>query len=240
MKLYHGTTEAVACRALRDGLLPRIAHGRSNWGHGITTESNPSLVYMTSVYAPYFGLQAIDCADIKAGFKIGIVEIETDMLQERWMRPDEDFIEQVTRNENDTKRLGIKGVGMAERTKWVRNHIDQFSGMWKLSVEHLGNCAHKGQLPAHAITRVSICQISASTLMLIAARDPAITWVNKKFCGDKYAMITRWCMGESVTLDEWLKLNHQEHMREQMPNEAVKWHEEQLNKNQTCVEILKP
>jgi len=131
VKIYHGTTAAVAKRALAEGLKPRNATGKSNWKHSV--ESNPSLIYLTTTYAPYYALQG---AQKRKGEKIAIIEIETDLLDETKMRPDEDFIEQVTRRDKKNS-AGIVGDTMNERTAYIRNHIDEFDKSWKLSVEHV-------------------------------------------------------------------------------------------------------
>ena len=53
MKLYHGTTEAVARKALREGLRTRSETGSTgNWQH--TVSSPTDRVYLTEAYAPYF------------------------------------------------------------------------------------------------------------------------------------------------------------------------------------------
>ena len=77
-------------QAKTEGLRPRKLTGKSNWKHIV--ESNPSLIYLTTAYAPYYALCAVDG---NKGEKIAIVEIETDLLNESNFRPDEDFIEQV-------------------------------------------------------------------------------------------------------------------------------------------------
>jgi hypothetical protein len=126
VKLYHGTSERIGRLALTKGLSPRKLTGQSNWKHMV--ESHPDLVYLTTVYAPYFGLQAAK------GKKMAIVEVETDLLDEFKMLPDEDFIEQVTRADKKNK-VGIEGRTLNERTEYIRNYLDEFSGFWRQSSE---------------------------------------------------------------------------------------------------------
>lgn len=197
VKLYHGTTETIGLQAKAEGLRPRKMTGKSNWKHIV--ESNPSLIYLTTAYAPYYALQAVN-----EGENIAIVEIETDLLDESKFRPDEDFIEQVTRKD-EKNSAGIIGKTMNERTKYIRNHIDEFSNSWKLSVEHLGNCGYKGIITGKAITRVSVVDISKCLSMCSEVLEAVITLANFSVCGAQYRMMTRWFMGEPVTVEDWFR-----------------------------------
>lgn len=161
-------------------------------------ESHPDLVYLTVAYAPYFGLQAAK------GKKMAIVEIDTDSLDESKMLPDEDFIEQVTRTDKKNT-VGIDGKTLNERTEYIRNHLDEFSGFWRESVEHLGHCAYKGVIPNSAVTRVAVIEISKCRQMCFEALEPTITIINYKICGPQYRTLTKWFMGEPVTVKEWLQ-----------------------------------
>jgi hypothetical protein len=196
VKLYHGTTERIGRLAIKEGLRPRKLTGKSNWKHFV--ESHPSLVYLTKAYAPYYALQVV------RGKKIAIVEIETNLLDEFKLLPDEDFIEQATRCDKQNKTR-IEGKTIAERTEYIRNHLDEFSGFWGTSVEHLGNCAYEGIIPKTAITRLAIIDISKCGEMCFEANEPIITIMNYRLCGTQFRMLTRWFMGETVTMDEWFK-----------------------------------
>ena len=196
VKLYHGTTERIGRLALKEGLRPRKLTGKSNWKNFV--ESHPSLVYLTKAYAPYYALQVV------RGKKLAIVEIETNSLDVFKMRPDEDFIEQVTRQDKQNK-TAIEGKTISERTEYVRNHLDEFSGFWRTSVEHLGNCAYEGVVPKTAITRVAVVDISKCQAMCAEALEPIISIMNYRICGPQLRMLTQWFMGETVTVEEWFK-----------------------------------
>ena len=235
MKIYHGTTAAVAKRALAEGLKPRNATGKSNWKHSV--ESNPSLIYLTTTYAPYYALQG---AQKRKGEKIAIIEIETDLLDETKMRPDEDFIEQVTRRDKKNS-AGIVGDTMNERTAYIRNHIDEFDKSWKLSVEHLGICAYKGVIK-DAITRVAVVDVSKCRSMCFEAQEPTITLINFKICGKQYQLLNRWFMGEPVTVEEWFKnqsANPLNYMDEKQKASAIRKMSARLA-NQSCIKIIFP
>ena len=218
---------------MTEGLRPRKLTGKSNWKH--TVESNPSLIYLTTAYAPYYALQAIKKFK---GEEIAIVEIETDLLDESKLRPDEDFIEQATRRDEENN-AGIMGRTMNERTAYIRNHIDEFSNSWKLSVKHLGNCGYKGVIK-DAITRVSVVDISKCKAMCFEAMEPVITLMNYKICGKQYRMLNRWFMGEKITVEEWFQtqsVNPLNFMNDKEKASAIKAMTKKLS-SQSCIEII--
>ncbi|MFZ1073467.1 MAG: hypothetical protein WAO21_08535 [Verrucomicrobiia bacterium] len=234
VKIYHGTTEAIGRRALTEGLKPRKMTGKSNWQH--TVESSPSLIYLTTAYAPYFALHAFTSFHKT---KFAIVEIETNLLDKTKLRPDEDFIEQATRRD-EKNSAGIRGKTINERTEYIRNHIDEFSESWRLSVEHLGNCAYKGVIEPVAITRVSVVDISKCKSMCYEAMEPVITILNYNLCGAQYRMLNRWFMGEPVTVDEWFQtqsVNPLNFMDEKEKPSAIKMMTKKLS-NQSCIKII--
>lgn len=237
MKLYHGTTEGVARKAIKEGLKPRIATGRSNWKH--TVESNPSMVYLTSAYAPFFGLQAakglVDDENPEEDFKFGLVEVDTDLLDKKWLMPDEDFIEQATRKQTNSI---IKGASMHQRTEWVRNNIHLFQEHWETSVSGLGNCAYKGVIPPNAITRVSVVEYACNKEMVWAI-DPCISTVNYFFVGEKYRELTKWFFGEPITIERWCELTHLNvvTLSDESAMQAKK-HWEKILGNQSGVKII--
>lgn len=236
MKLYHGTTEAVARKALKEGLKPRISTGKSNWKH--TVESNPSMVYLTAAYAPFFGMQAAKSfvdEEPDKDFKFGLIEVDTDLLDQKWLMPDEDFIEQATRTQSNTL---IKGKTMKQRTEWVRNNIQVFREHWETSVKGLGNCAYKGIIPPNAITRVSLVQYGLNK-EIIWAIDPCITTINYFFVGEKYRELTRWFFKEALSIDKWCELTHLNVFAE-MDDMAMqaKRHWELILGNQSGIEII--
>lgn len=219
---------------MTEGLKPRYVTGKSNWKH--TVESNPTLIYLTAAYAAYFALQAVK---ERKRAKFAIVEIETDLLDETKMRPDEDFIEQATRSD-EKNSAGIRGKTMNERVKYIRDHIDGFLDSWKMSVEHLGNCGYKGVIKNTAITRVSVVDISQCWDMCFEAMEPVISLANYRICGAQYRMLNKWFMGEPITVDEWFKaqsVNPMTFMDAKEMASAIKTMSERLS-NQSCIEVI--
>jgi len=214
MKLYHGTSAEVARLALKEGLKPRagLTNKNGNWKH--TVESNPNCVYLTSCYAGYFA----HCATKDDNStELGVLEIDTDLLDQQLLLPDEDFLEQVSRGQHwDNPRIQrplaaiekkLKGKGnlMKERTIWFREHIWWFGGdLWQHSVNHMGTCCHYGLIPPSAITRASIFDWEKARDIGMKLIDPSITPINYKICSDGYKAVTRWMMGEDITLAEYM------------------------------------
>ena len=187
MFLYHGTTADVGRRALHEGLAPRCETGvESHW----EAVSREDLVYMTTTYAPYFGVCAAE-----DGQHFAVVEIDTNKLDDADMRPDEDFVEQALRNHE-----GMWGEGettLEDRTTYAREVlVDHFADKWSDSLDHLGTVAHVGRIPPEAITRVAICDAEKmSRGVVMAITDPQISLLNHRFMGEKYRGLTRWLFG---------------------------------------------
>jgi len=197
MKLYHGTSASVARLAVRQGLRTRKSTGvAGNWDK---CPSRPDQIYLTNAYAGYFA----GCAAEK-GEAWALIEVETDRLDEDAFVPDEDFLEQMTRMTGASMRdLGLPdGSGVLQRTGWFRKHILLFQHLWRDSLERLGNCAYKGNIPAKAITRIVLFDPKSNPSMALVAMDPVISILNYHFMASKYDALTRWLMGDEVAPEE--------------------------------------
>ncbi len=200
MKLYHGTTGAVAARALIQGLRSRSMTGKpSNWTH--TVESNTDHVYLTNAYALYFALNATD----EPGNVLGIVEVETDLLDERHMLPDEDVLEQSTRGfDRDNAPdwwylIGLSEAGddMIKRTQCFRDFLHLFQDMWQKSIDAMGTAGYRFMVPSRAITRVALLDTArmrkglGGRALIVSALDPTISLMNYLVVGAKYRALTQ-------------------------------------------------
>jgi hypothetical protein len=203
MRLYHGTSEAIARRALDEGLLPRAESGVES--HWTECPSRDDLVYLTTAYAGYFAVHATKDLD-----RWGIVEVDTDLLpEESILVPDEDWLEQVTRDSpalvgmvlSDTYR---KLQTMQERTAFWRALLPELAPLWLDSIEGLGNCAHVGAIPPEAITRVAIFDPRSNPSITMSAMDPMISTLNYAICGAKYRALVKWLMGDAITVEEYI------------------------------------
>lgn len=199
MRLYHGTSGAMVERILKEGIKPRGSRA-GNWKH--TVESNPRCAYLTSAYAGYFAHSAT-----KRGTRLGILEVETGLLDERDLLPDEDFLEQCSRGQkwdNKIIQRALRGKGMKQRTTWFRDNAFLFQSLWEKSIEHMGTCCYHGVITPRAITHAVIFDWNKNTHFGMRLIDPTITPMNYKLCGDGYKALTKWLMDEPITLEDLL------------------------------------
>lgn len=205
--LYHGTTGEVARRALVEGLRPRGETGAaSNWEH--TVSSNFDLVYLTASYAPYFAMTAQPKGIPVEDQRWAVLEIDLARLDDGSLFPDEDFLEQGSRDAEMptwTKGLGLdRCKTMKDRTVWFRTNIAAFQELWPASIEHLGTAAHLGTIPPEAISRVGIFTPNREAAAIVqSVSDPMISIMNYKFMGDRYQALSRWFVGHPLTLAEF-------------------------------------
>jgi hypothetical protein len=232
--LYHGTTEAVARLALKEGLKPRSVLGtQGNWDHTVT--SNPDNVYLTNAYAAYFAYMATPDDEAVGDTLWGIVEVETDNLDIDAMLPDEDWLEQATRASSvpdDDEYEGLREAAeiedpharMRARTHWYREHLWAYGNRWGDSINGLGTAAHDSAIPPEAIERIAIFNPKKNRFIGSMALEPMISLLNYAFCGDKYRAHMEWFMGASVD-PKRLVMGHWPHLppeQQKAITEAVK------------------
>jgi hypothetical protein len=190
MKLYHGTNGGYLDHILKAGVRPRGPSGRTNWKS--TVESNPRCVYLTDCYAPHFAMNAARQRGKNAS--CAVIEIDTELLDQGNLFPDEDFLEQIGRDVD-----GVPGT-MVERTRHYRRQQfsydwpcrmldDSVATWWQASLLHLGTCSHRGVIPPSAITRAVSWPHPNIGLALIW--DCSISLMNRKHVGDRYQKLTR-------------------------------------------------
>lgn len=193
MKLYHGTTETIARAALERGLSPRADTGvASVWKE---MPSRDDMVYLSASYALYFAMAAVGSDE-----KCGIVEVDTDLMESSLLHPDEDFLEQATRDRTD---LAPSFLDMEGRTAWYRDNLESFQPHWDLSIKGLGNCAYLGQIVPAEITRVAIFDPTKAPSIAFMALDPMISLINYHFMSTKYRALMSWLFGEVVRLSDF-------------------------------------
>lgn len=181
MKLYHGTTLAHWKKIKTQGLIPRRSR-KGNWEH--TVQSHGEAVYLTNAYALYYA-----CAN--KGNSPVILEIDTTKLKNELLVPDEDAIEQSTRNRDELP----KHWSMIARTIYYRERLPLYKNTdsWKASLEAIGNCCYLSTIPLSAITKVAIIdKINDHLDLLMTAMDPSISLMNYRFIGRKYRGLTKW------------------------------------------------
>lgn len=190
--VYHGTDAETARLAVETGILPRSMTGKSQW----ETESHPDHVYLTRLYAGYFGYKA------SKGGPIGIIEVDLDRLSPDNLYPDEDFVEQGLRALGKVSKSIAGDKYLRARTLAVRYQIERYKDCWAESLEALGNVAHRGVIPPSAITRVVIYDPLSNPVLTNMMLDPTITVLNSTLFGETYQRLTAWLMGDPVKPEE--------------------------------------
>lgn len=203
MIIYHGTAERHLAAILKDGLKPRGGKSKGNWKH--TIPSNPKAVYLTTTYALHFAGNAC-----QKGERMAVLKLDTDLLNPFKLAPDEDFLEQATRdmdgtiadqfgNEVPKWGEGIKNI-MLIRTKWFRQRaLRDFSHLWDKSTEYMGTCCYYGSISPAVISRWALVPRHGA---LDWASDPTITPLNFKIMGAYYRELMKHVFGEEITVAE--------------------------------------
>ena len=190
MKLYHGTSSENLKKIIKDkALKPRNLVRKSSGNWKKTLSSNPSMVYLTNCYAVSFGFSAAyQLASNNPNWKADdydntfccVLEID---VSPKNLYPDEDCLEQVTRQDNDwvEKFQTLNINDMEGRTKYFRDNQEDYKDYWKASLDNLGTVAHKGPIHINKIKRVSIIK---NEIFFIS--DPTITLTNYRHLGERY------------------------------------------------------
>lgn len=201
MLIYHGTTEAAARKALKKGLLPReMSAVGGNWRH--TISSNPAMVYLSLSYAPYYAVSALINSD--AG-RMAIIELDTQKLEQKRLRPDEDFVEQCLRDAPKAlAQFHLENAGIKKRQHFVRKNLDRWHELWPQCLEHFGNICYKGAIDPSAITRIVAYKTEDNPAATWFSMEPTITIANYKFCGGTYRALTKFFIGDEVKPEDLL------------------------------------
>lgn len=184
MKLYHGTSEKYLEAILARGLLPRRKRG-GNWMHSVG--SNTNAVYLTSTYSIFFAQCALESKE-----RLAIIEIDTDVLDVDQFAPDEDMLEQCSRQDSN---LACYGWSMKKRNIWFRKRIhSEFQHLWEKSIAVMGVCSYFGEIPPFAITRVALLPFEHPIRW---ASDPVVCPANFQLAAGYYRNLTKLLFGET-------------------------------------------
>lgn len=202
MRLYHGTTASAVEKIMAEGLRPRRHHGASNWRH--TIESHEDAVYLSTAYAPYFGIVAAneeaERRDDGAVPRVAVLEIETDYLDPARLVADEDAVEQILRRQK-TPANYTQAV-MIDRTKKIRDQMTAVRYDWQASLSALGNCAYLDAIPTSAITRVATFDPVAEAAYSMSFLDCQITTMNYRHAGKRYRAWTARLFGDAPAAED--------------------------------------
>lgn len=180
MLLYHGTTERHLSNIVKHGLRPRKYHNEDNWEHSVNSNSN--CVYLTVAYALYFANAALKDEDDQS--RLIVLEIDSEMLKENLLCPDEDFLAQA--NVDPTKNH----LAMKEKNEHYKKIVHKY--LHEPSLKSIGNCAYQGVIPVKAIKRIVFISQKAYTRIFFTGYDPMISILNFRIKGENYVKSTKW------------------------------------------------
>lgn len=184
MKLYHGTSSTNLKSILTEGLKPR-GRKKGNWSHSI--ESNPKAVYLTIAYPFHFA------HNVSKKENLVVFEVETDLLPPWLLAPDEDFLEQVTRDKEEWSH--VTGDFIA-RTRWFRKRaLKEFGHNWELSIKGMGTCCFYGKIAPTVIKRYAIVPYTSNIAL---KQDATITPLNYLIIGPYYRDLVRHTFGDPL------------------------------------------
>lgn len=171
MILFHGTSFAHYESIMKRGILPRqVTGGEGTW---VIPASGEDRVYLSNCFALYYAVSASEDDDLL------VLAIDTELLDETQLVPDEDAIEQ-SFSLAPNKLSPMHGTEPGEERRSIA--IDMARAMqgtraWNDSIEAIGGCAHIGTIPPSAIVKAvridtsnapgwfwSMCDTSASIL----------------------------------------------------------------------------
>lgn len=184
MILYHGTSERHAASIIKEGLSGRkYTKMASNF-----TEhpSHEEMVYLSNCYAPYFA------GNTSQDGRWALIEVD---VTEENLLPDEDFLEQASRQQRT-----LKG-SLRERTQAFKKDLRGYDHLALDSLKHLGTVAHDGRILPSEIRRAVLFDSSKNAYMALMALDPCISLINHRILGSHYETLTRWFFEPDVTAE---------------------------------------
>jgi len=176
LPLYCGTTERVA------KLAPVV---------GLNPSNQP--VYLSNIYP---GLLAF-FASTKDNDRFGILEIAYSFLDTANFLPCEWYLEQ-------TSRQKVKAIKEHKRLESYRKLLDKHKAKWKDSLLKTGVCIYDGFIPKKAIRRITIYDPASNPTITDAIVNARISLADYKRNFYRNHAVTRWLVGESVSVEEWL------------------------------------
>ncbi len=183
MLIYHGTRVENIPSILTKGLLPRYSQ-ISNWND---LPSREDVVYLSDAYAPFY---AHHC-NIRSG---ALIEIDLNCLNQELLYPDEDFLEQFFQNIE-------AGDDINNRTAWFKNNLTSFQTFWNKSMESLGNCCYRGEIPLCAISRITTWCVSDLKILVGWSSPIFVSMEHYKAEGQLYRWLTKCFAKREVDLD---------------------------------------
>lgn len=213
MKLYHGTNGRWLNNILRHGLEPRgRVAARDNWKH-VPHRSKPALRLPDGLLRSVLRVSTPRAARTRS---VRSWRSTSTGSTRPTSTPTRTFLEQAYRRAPNA----VPGA-MSQRTLHYRKRQFDYTGAsvddprssdkkltwWQFSLRELGTCAHRGAIPAAAITRAVVWPYE-SNLHLAFVWDPSITLTNQRFCGDRYRALTAKLFAGDFTDSRMLTAEH--------------------------------
>jgi hypothetical protein len=192
-RLYHGTTEHIAKSSPTKGLfrydVPLIDNGKPR----AIGASTPDGICLTDVYA---GFMAFDTSMVKERW--GLIEIDPDQLEDKHFVPHELFLLEKSKKKIDNIADHVKAI-VDYRAKLSAHHK-----VWKESLGSLGLCVYQGDIPAKAITKITIYDWKTNWFATREVFNASINSKHHKMQQNRHKLLTRWLMCEAIDPSEWV------------------------------------
>jgi hypothetical protein len=175
--LYLGTTEKIAKSAPVAGLTP-----------------DKELLYLTDVYPGHFAFYA----STSGSDRYAIVEVDATLLDPEAYLPCEWYLEQKSRKHGKTP---------SERNRilaGLRRNLEDYHGRWKESLKEIGVCVYTDPISKKAIRRIAIYDPAFNPVITEAIAGTRLSVKEHKANYRRHRALTRWLMGEEVTIEEWI------------------------------------
>ena len=175
--LYCGTSERIAKLAPRTGLNP-----------------NNKPVYLTDVYPGVFAFYA----STNDNDRFGVLEIDLSILDPTNFLPCEWYLEQASRQKAKNAKEQHK------RLEAYRKTLERHKAKWKDSLQRIGVITYDGFVSKKAIRRITIYDPASNPTITEAIVSSHVSLTDYKKFANRNRAVTRWLVGETVTVEEWL------------------------------------
>jgi hypothetical protein len=198
--LYCGTTERTA------KLVPVV---------GINPGREP--VYLTDIYPGLFAFYA----STRGNDRFGIIEVDTAVLDSTNFLPCEWFLDQTSRQKSKT------GREQTRRLDALKKNLHKYRSKWRDSLQKTGVIVYDGFIGKKAIRRISIYDPASNPMITGTIVGARISLADYKKNRRLYHNLTRWLMGDTILVEEWLGENwmdcpkdEREQLAEQLQNKT--------------------
>src|SRR5262249_13369809 len=130
--------------------------------------------------------------------RFGIIEVETELLDTTNFLPCEWYLEQVSRQKPSTNREHSR------RLETLRRNLHKYRSKWRDSLQKTGVVVYDGYLPKKVIRRISVYDPASNSKITEAIATSQISIADYKKNHRVYHNLTRWLMGDTILVEDWL------------------------------------